>query len=396
MKVAAPARAPRSARRSTPPCISTSRRTSVRPIPRPPCERSIVCSTWVNTSKILGSISGAMPTPLSPTSTTTSPPSRRAESRIRPPSGVYLAALVRRLTSTCSSRDGSASTGSGPGPTSTSSACRRASICGRTDLDGPRDGRGQVERLRAELDLPLGDPRDVEQVVDQAGELLRLPADHLAGPGELLVGAGRLGDLHGAVDRGQGVAQLVGEHGEELVLAAVVLAELLVEPGVLDGDAGHLGDLDEDRLVPLGEGAVGLVEELDEAHVPPAPADQRRGEPAPRAPGASRSSRAGRLVRQTSAAGPSGTAGGAAPLGGRGVHGARPVALGGEAGDRPARRRSGPAPPRPAGGARRRRPAPRPAATRPRPAAGAAGSAAARARASAAGPPGPARSGPGR
>ena len=37
-----------------PPCISTSDRTRVRPIPRPPRERDRVWSAWVNRSKIVG------------------------------------------------------------------------------------------------------------------------------------------------------------------------------------------------------------------------------------------------------------------------------------------------------------------------------------------------------
>jgi hypothetical protein len=36
-------------------------------MPRPPCERSIVCSTWTNGSKMRGSISGAIPMPSSAT-----------------------------------------------------------------------------------------------------------------------------------------------------------------------------------------------------------------------------------------------------------------------------------------------------------------------------------------
>ena len=48
-----PGRGPRCAPRRVPPCISTSRLTSVRPMPRPPCDRSSDRSTWVNISKTL-------------------------------------------------------------------------------------------------------------------------------------------------------------------------------------------------------------------------------------------------------------------------------------------------------------------------------------------------------
>ena len=67
-----PAPGPGLPARTLPPCISTRCLTSVRPMPSPPCDRSSVRSTCVNISKIRGSISGGMPTPLSRTLTDTS------------------------------------------------------------------------------------------------------------------------------------------------------------------------------------------------------------------------------------------------------------------------------------------------------------------------------------
>ena len=55
-----------------PPCSSTSRRERVRPIPRPSRERSSERSPWVKRSKMRGSRSVAMPTPVSFTRSTTS------------------------------------------------------------------------------------------------------------------------------------------------------------------------------------------------------------------------------------------------------------------------------------------------------------------------------------
>ena len=61
---------------TVPPCISTRFFTSVRPMPSPPCERVAAWSTCTNRSKILGSMSGAMPMPVSRTRSTASRPSR--------------------------------------------------------------------------------------------------------------------------------------------------------------------------------------------------------------------------------------------------------------------------------------------------------------------------------
>ena len=56
------------------------------------------------------------------------------------------------------------------------------------DLDGAVDDVADVERLAPQDDLALGDPRDVEQVVDQPGELPGLAVDDVAGPLQLGVG----------------------------------------------------------------------------------------------------------------------------------------------------------------------------------------------------------------
>src|SRR5207253_6066323 len=65
--------------------------------PKPPCERSKERSICVNSSKILGSISGEMPIPESRMLRTICSTSRATLSSICPPDSVYLAALLRRL-----------------------------------------------------------------------------------------------------------------------------------------------------------------------------------------------------------------------------------------------------------------------------------------------------------
>ncbi len=76
-------------------------------------------------------------------------------------------------------------------------------------------------------DLARGDARDVEQVVHQPREVLHLAAHHLARPLAHRAVVGHAQDLDRVADRRQGIPQLVREHGEELVLATVGVAQLL-------------------------------------------------------------------------------------------------------------------------------------------------------------------------
>src|SRR5439155_21954952 len=83
----------------------------------------------------------------------------------------------------------------------------------------------EVDRPQAEDDLAHGHAAHVEQVVHDPGEMLHLPRHDLArADGGLLVVAHAIEDRHGAGDGAERVAQLVAQHGEELVLVA---AELL-------------------------------------------------------------------------------------------------------------------------------------------------------------------------
>ena len=78
----------------------------------------------------------------------------------------------------------------------------------------------RLNGLGLEADLAPCDPRDVQQVVDQAGEVLDLPIDHVLGPFEVVFRLQLAEELSRVADRRQGVAKLVGEHGQELILAA--------------------------------------------------------------------------------------------------------------------------------------------------------------------------------
>ena len=96
----------------------------------------------------------------------------------------------------------------------------------------------EVDRPSLEDHLSAGEPGGVEEVADEPRQLR-----HLAGrdaEGTVVHVASRLGALQhveAVGDRRQGVAQLVRQHGEVLVLAAVELEELVVSLAErLDGE----------------------------------------------------------------------------------------------------------------------------------------------------------------
>ena len=96
---------------TVPPCIATSERTSVRPTPSPPAARSSVrldCTNRSNTeSSMFARNAGAV---VAHADHGVAVASRRRSSSTWPPLGVYLAALLSRLTWICCSRAGSPST----------------------------------------------------------------------------------------------------------------------------------------------------------------------------------------------------------------------------------------------------------------------------------------------
>jgi hypothetical protein len=88
-------------------------------------------------------------------------------------------------------------------------------------LDGMADERIDGNALALELELATIDPADVEQVVDQAPQMIDLPAHHGADRG----GGGRIG-LHvqkrqAVEQRRHRIAQLVREHGEKAALVRI-------------------------------------------------------------------------------------------------------------------------------------------------------------------------------
>ena len=148
----------------------------------------------------------------------------------------------------------------------------RAGLGGRADhLDRLLDDGGEQHGLSPEGDLAVRDTRDVEQVVHQAGEVAHLSVRHVHEV--LAVGHVELEQVERGAQRGEGIAELVGQHREELVLATIGIGELGRALFELFGQTLALGDVRADadhagqppggvaHHAPLGghppEGAVG-------------------------------------------------------------------------------------------------------------------------------------------
>src|SRR5471030_9287 len=225
-----------------PPCSSASRRTSDRPMPRPPCARSSVRLPWTNTSNTCGSSSAPMPTPESRTVSSTSSSSAQQWTAMAPPVGVYLRALSIRLLAICSTG------GVGVDPA-------RFEVDVETVVGGAAGGlvgfqaggqqHRQVERRAVEQDLARHGARQVEQVVDDAAQVLALALDDFPGARHAVERhAGQADQRGGAADGAERIAQLVAQHGEKLVLGVVLLLR-------------HLALLDLARQAGVGGGQLG-------------------------------------------------------------------------------------------------------------------------------------------
>ena len=119
-----------------------------------------------------------------------------------------------------------------------SSAAGRAAVCAAVPIASAVDSTavridlGELGPGDAQLQLTARDARDVEKVVDQADQLFQLPVDDRAGALAPLGVELRHGhELDGVAHGGERIAQLVGERGEEHVLAVRSPRAALLRPG---------------------------------------------------------------------------------------------------------------------------------------------------------------------
>ena len=160
-----------------PPCISTSRFTSVSPMPRPPSARSSVRSACVNRSKTCGSRFGAIPSPVSRTRMATHVAfALRLEADL-PAIVRVLGGVVEQIREHL--RDArEIAHRVGPAARQVHREVMLAQPDERTArLDGRLHDLRELDRLLLQRDLPAHHARHIEQIVDEPHEMLRLPLD---------------------------------------------------------------------------------------------------------------------------------------------------------------------------------------------------------------------------
>ena len=155
-------------------------------------------------------------------------------------------------------------------------------------------------RDHVQFDCAAGDPRHVQQIVDEPRHVLDLPFDDRSNPGgDGAVALGEGQQLGGGADRGERRAELVREHGEEFVLPPVCLQRQIGHLLALDRDRRRVREELDDllflrrggtRLPEVGvEGAEHPVGRRDDRHRPRGLESDGEGEMPERRP-------AGRLV----------------------------------------------------------------------------------------------------
>ena len=134
----------------------------------------------------------------------------------RPPDSVNLAALPSRLPVACAIRR---LVTLHPDRLTPDSYIERDSGVGEPGpvvVGCPTQQQRKVEPGTLQPQLPRDDPRHVEQIVNESGELRHLPCDHLPrAAGLLAAGSGTVEDEEAVGDRRQRIAKLVREHGQE-------------------------------------------------------------------------------------------------------------------------------------------------------------------------------------
>src|SRR5207245_11711792 len=98
--------------------------------------------------------------------------------------------------------------------------------------------------MAGERDFPRSRPCHVQQVVDQSREVVGLPMDDLSKPRRPVLAAGPavIERGHGVYDRSERVAQLVGQRGEEFILATIGLGHLAIKLYILKEDTRDVDD----------------------------------------------------------------------------------------------------------------------------------------------------------
>ena len=172
-----------------------------------------------------------MPKPESSMLSTASAPSARSATRIWPPGGVYLTALVRMFVSTCSIRTASPSIHAGSVVTSMCRSSRgsAANVSAARRTTSARSSGCRFNRIFPEFTRSMSSRSSIKCVMWSTCRAITSCA-RVSG---LLLGVPHLEHSGGSADRSERIAQLVGQQCQELVFhAAVVLGTVAVAVGL--------------------------------------------------------------------------------------------------------------------------------------------------------------------
>src|SRR5215475_14029985 len=101
---------------------------------------------------------------------------------------------------------------------------------GTRSFDGVRENRAELGGALLYHELSAGDPRHIEEVVQQSGHVGDLPLDDLF-RARMKFGFSRalLRRCQSIANRREGITQLVRQHRQELILLAIGYAEMILE-----------------------------------------------------------------------------------------------------------------------------------------------------------------------
>ena len=100
-------------------------------------------------------------------------------------------------------------------------------------LDRELQTSADIDHFALQLDAALGDPGHVQQVVEQASKMRGLSLDDADERPLALVLYESRQQFRGVGDRRDRIAQLVREHGEKLVFAAIVVFQRRLQAALL-------------------------------------------------------------------------------------------------------------------------------------------------------------------
>ena len=133
----------------------------------------------------------------------------------------------------------------------------------------------QIDRVAADFERAARDARHVQKVVEQARHVRELAIDHAPRIRRHLRRRARLHQLRRIADRGERISEFVGEGRQELILAAIRLAQLILECAPLRKIADDGDPADGQRIIVPNGRIGGMDPRSGSMPFPPVPRIRR-------------------------------------------------------------------------------------------------------------------------